>query len=61
MTLLCLSLSEFAQMSFDALPAGKRPYARPVLTDFGTIADLTRAGYGSMPENKDSQSKNKRL
>ena len=47
-------------MSFDAVPAGKRPYARPVFTDFGTIADLTRAGYGSMPENKDSQSRNKR-
>lgn len=38
-------------MSEAAKACAKRPYSTPVLIFHGSIAELTRAGYGSIPEN----------
>lgn len=31
---------------------GKRPYSRPTVTDYGTVADLTRGGAGTRPDGR---------
>ena len=56
----CCYESEFT-MSVDTMPAQKRPYARPTLIFYGTMQEVTKNGHGSRPENKDSDSKNKRV
>lgn len=38
----------------------RRAYAQPTVTNYGSMLALTRNGFGSRPENKDSETRNKR-
>lgn len=48
-------------MTTESEPAQKRPYSRPTLITYGSMLTLTRTGTGSRPENKTSNSRNKRV
>jgi len=47
-------------MTTEIESAQKRPYSRPTLIAYGSMVALTMNGTGSRPENKKSNSKNKR-
>jgi len=34
-----------------SLPAGRLPYRRPVLVEYGSVAKLTEGNIGSRPDN----------
>ncbi len=49
------------QPSQGATPQGqKKPYAAPVLLEYGNVAKLTEGGQGSYPDNKGMRKKPKK-